>query len=125
MKKLLGIVVLGLLCCNVGLAMCYSDCPSPPEFDSASVEKNIFEHGWKPLFSYKILSNLSSEDEKDYTKKELLEKIYMRLTDDYFILNSAKLNFWKIDPNSGYSGEWRLRCVAEYKIDCRITGPMF
>jgi hypothetical protein len=112
MKKLLGIVVLGFLWCNVGFAYCYSDCPSPPKFDERSVEKNVFEHGWKPLF------NLSSEDENDSTIviksvskfSSTAEKKYMRINDEYFILNSMNLSFIKIDPDTGYSGEWHLRC---------------
>jgi hypothetical protein len=44
MKKLLGILVLGLLWCNVGFADVTSP---PPQFDEKSLNKNILKHGWK------------------------------------------------------------------------------
>ena len=40
MKKLLGIVVLCLLWCNVGFA-------EEPNYDRKSINKNINEYGWK------------------------------------------------------------------------------
>ena len=44
MKKLLGILVLGLLWCNVGFA----DSPlEDDDYDSRSLNNNLTKHGWK------------------------------------------------------------------------------
>ena len=42
MKKLLGIVVLGLLWCGITYAE-----ESKPKYAAYSLNKNIIEHGWK------------------------------------------------------------------------------
>ena len=41
MKKLLGMIVLGLLWCNVGIA------DEEPKYSYSSINKNIIEYGWK------------------------------------------------------------------------------
>ena len=139
MKKLLGILVLGLLLCSNAFAYCADaeNCPKPPKYSESSVVENIFKYEWNPGFSHEVLRHIVQKfnldinvDLKYPTNMNKLDlaskkKIFSKLTDEYFILNSLEVGFSKIDPNSGFSGEWRLRCVAEYKIDCRITGPMF
>ena len=48
MKKLLGIVVLGLLWCNVGFAEEYK----PPKYSVGSLNFNIVKYKWKQAGSY-------------------------------------------------------------------------
>ena len=56
MKKLLGILVLGLLWCGITYAE-----ESIPKYASYSLNKNIIEHGWK------VKSKRSTSEKDIYT----------------------------------------------------------
>ena len=76
MKKLLGIVVLGLLLCNVGFAE-----EKKPKY-SSSLNKNIIVHGWK-IKSSKIIKTSTGHPLELYTlvKGKWILKCHIYLSD--------------------------------------------
>lgn len=95
----------------------------------------MHKYGWEavwvsPKKKFKSIKEKLIFERKNAKNKKLLQKLFnkkvMSYTDEYFISNSMKLDFVKIDPDTGLSDEWFLRCeVRKNKIYCHITGPKF
>jgi len=131
MKKLLGILVLGLLLSGNAIAECITDsCPKRPHFSQNSIRANIHDHGWlaKKVFKdmkKKILFEKKTEEQKKIHNKFFNLRV-RKYTDEHFIEKKMTLYLVKIDPNTGFNGEWVLECTAiENNIDCFIIEPIF
>tara|TARA_B100000787_G_C16114955_1_gene259884 strand:+ start:403 stop:801 length:399 start_codon:yes stop_codon:yes gene_type:complete len=132
MKKLLGIVALGFLLSGNVYAKCItvSSCPKPPNFSEYSIRANVHDHGWQAKKVFKDFRKKILFEKKTEEQKKIFNKFFnltvQSYTDEYFITKMMTLYFMKIDPSTGFNGEWVLKCnTIKNTINCEITGPKF
>ena len=99
-------------------------------FSQNSIRANIHDHGWlaKKVFKdmkKKILFEKKTEEQKKIHNKFFNLRV-RKYTDEHFIEKKMTLYLVKIDPSTGFNGEWVLECTSmENNIDCFIIEPIF
>ena len=132
MKKLISILVLGLLLSGNAIAKCitFDSCPKHPQFSQNSIRANLHDHGWLAKKVFKDLKKKILFEKKTEEQKKIHNKFFnlrvRKYTDEHFIEKKMTLYLVKIDPSTGFNGEWVLECTAiENNIDCFIIEPIF
>ena len=132
MKKLISILVLGLLLSGNAIAKCitFDSCPKHPQFSQNSIRANLHDHGWLAKKVFKDLKKKILFEKKTEEQKKIHNKFFnlrvRKYTDEYFIAKKMTLYLVKIDPSTGFNDEWSLTCTTiENNINCGITGPLF